>query len=255
MSKNYLKIDEAFNKMFLTPIGQIVERAVLTIGDGKIYSQCISRDIGVGVYIERDIETDLEVGYNINLGDVLKLRNHIQNATDLEDSADLIINKNTIKYKSTKWRFTIHLFDDGIITKNKSDVNKILQYPYTTKFNLSYQAIREILKLKAANKEAEKVYFSYTEDGVYADVTDYTQANMDKSGMLICDEFEGDENIIGCPLTFEVIALLSKNVGADYVVKHTGNQTGGNPAQEGVFMLQTVVDGCSINYVASEIKN
>jgi len=242
----FIKIDENFVPDFLTPLANIAEKVVLTVEDGKINATANSSDGTILLHIEKDMDYTLDDETNINIGDVVKFKNHVINATDLSDSDEIVLDANKLKYKSKKWRFTLHMFEDGILQKNTIPVSMIANFEYTTKFTLTSESIREIIKLKASNKEVDKVYFKFIDGNVYADVTDYSLDNMDVSGVMVAEDFDGETNMSGCPVDFELIKILSQNRKKDFVVKH---------AKRGVFLLQSVVNNCSISYILPELKN
>jgi hypothetical protein len=244
--KKIIKLDDSLVTGFLLPLSLVTERVVLSVKDDKISAVAMSPDSTILMLIEKDMQSNTDE-FNINVGNIKKLKSHIDNATDLNDSDELIIEGNKAKYKSGKWRFSLMLLDDGIIRKNNTSMDTINALDYKTFFDLSYASIREIVKLRSANADAEKVYFKFTDDGVYADVADYSVSSIDESGVRIALDFDGDQNTIGCPVGFELIKLLSQHKGMDFKVKYA--------SEKGVFVFQYVSDGTSLTYVVSEIKN
>jgi hypothetical protein len=243
--KKYIKITDSFQKDFLSPISYVTDKVILKIKDGKMSVSTHTPDSVIIMHTTINIDSNLEEE-RINIGNIKKLKNHIDNATDLQDSDELIVESNKLRYKSNKWRFSLHLMEDGILPDSRMDVDKIAGFEASTTFDLSYASVREIIKLKSANSDAEKVYFKFTDEGVHADVTDYAISNIDESGVKIADSFVGDQNTLGCPVVFELIKLLSQHKGMDFIVKYNSR---------GAFLFQYATPDVTISYVISEVKN
>jgi|AntRauTorckE6833_2_1112554.scaffolds.fasta_scaffold00086_64 hypothetical protein len=243
MSK--IKISKSFIHNFLIPVANVVDKATLTIKDGRISTVAASKSTGIILSISQDIDTDIDE-MDIGIGNIKKFKIYLDTVTDLDNSDELIVNNNTIKYKSDKYRFTFHLLDSSITGKAKISKDLITNWSVDNSFVVSHESIREIIRIKAANKEADKVYFKFVEDGVYADVTDYAITNMDTTGYKIADSFVGNPNATGCPVSFDIIKCLSYHKNTPFKFKYTNR---------GGFLIQSIIDDTLISYVISEIKN
>lgn len=239
-----IRIDERFIKSFLVPLENISEKALLSIEDGKISSTVVSPESGIILYAETNIDTNIEEA-EIGVSSVRKIRTHLEIGTDLSKSDELVLDGNKLKYDSGNWRFSLHLLDVSILTGPPFSKEKIKHFDYSHSFILNNDVVKKIVKLRSANKEAEKVYFIFDEDGVYADLTDHSTPNMDVSGLKICDKYEGDSKKIGCPILFDLIRAISRYKDVPFKVKYNGSH----------FIFQTIYNKVSISYIIAENTN
>lgn len=229
---------------FLSPIESISSKVLLSINNDKISTIAVSPETGVILAIESDVESNMD-GQKFAFADIRKFNTHLKKCTDLEDNNQIIIDANKVKYNSSKWRFTLTLLDESILGTPPFTRDKIDGFEIENSFVLRQDVIKELISLKAANKEAPKVYFKFLDDGVYADLTDYSISNTDVSGMKVCEKYTGGKNAVGCPVVFNVVQHLAKHKDTPFKVKYNGK----------AFMFQTVKNGVSINYIISETTN
>jgi len=243
---NYLHIDKNFIKNFLNPISNVSEKGIINVDKNKVSSSVATPDGMIILYIINELHTESST-FNLNIGDISKLKNLLDGATDLDENNKIEISDTLLKYKSKKWRFKYHLLDDGIIKPISINVQKIKDFQANTSFELSMKSILEIVKLRALNKESDKIYFRFQEEvGVTATVTDYSITNTDEMSVLVTDTYEGDSNILGCPVYFEMIKILSQHRNIEkFRVKYNGN----------AFLFQAIHENVMLNYIVSEIKN
>jgi hypothetical protein len=217
---------------------------LLSIEGGKISSTVVSPESSIILHIETTIDTSIEEA-EIGVSSVRKLRTHLDIGTDLSRSDELVLEGNKLKYDSGNWRFSLHLLDSSILIGPPFSKEKIKYFDYTHAFILDSETVKKIVKLRSANKEAEKVYFIFDEDGVYADITDHSTPNMDVSGLKITDKYEGDPKKIGCPILFDLIRAISRYKDIPFKVKYNGSH----------FIFQTIYNKVSINYIIAENTN
>lgn len=243
-----IRVDDKFIKSFLIPIENVADKALLKIKDGRISSSVVAPETSIIFYAETDIDTSVNDELMLAIANVRKLRTHLELATDLSDNDELELDGNLLKYKSKKWRFVLHLLDESILLSSSKIISKkaIDEFEHSHSFVIQPDIIKEIVRMKSANKEAEKVYFRFEDDGIYADLTDHSKPNMDLSGIKITDKYTGDTKQMGCPILFDMIRVLSRYKDIPFKVKY---------ADRGVFMFQSIYNKVSINYIISENTN
>ena len=206
----YLTITQALITNFLHPLSIVVEKGIVSVLDDKITTCSRTPDNKIICHMSMDIDSNIG-NHDFTIGNIARFKNLLDKATDLEENTKLEIKSNLVSYKSTRYRFKYHMLGDDIITRSHINMDNIKNFEILKSFVMSYEDIREIVKLKTLNQTADKVYFNFTETGVYATVTDKTIPNIDEATVLIADEFTGDVSILPSPISYDMIKILSQH--------------------------------------------
>jgi hypothetical protein len=191
----------ALKDKILKPVNLLVEDCVLTLSENKIQSIASLEAGGIIIYAEHQISSDLEAPVSLNIKNINKLVSVLNCITD--DTADMIIETNHIKYASKGFKFKFHLTEDGVIVKPKISAEKILGMVYNTSSTINIPEFQSILKSSSyLNSDQVRLYF-YTkvgeERGIYCDITNRNIVNSDSISIKVSDDFDGD------PITGELI--------------------------------------------------
>lgn len=249
MSKSdYIKISREIIDNFLKPLSMVVDKASLVVSDGKLQASCFNQSSQIMLKYVVDIDTNISER-KINIPNLIKLRELLDKATDLECSDSLVVDNNLLKYTSKKWRFKYHLLDDNILMNQQmiSD-DKIKNYKYDSSFILSFDNIVDIVKSKSLyrDKNVNKVYFSLKDEKLYATITDMTKSNVDDIGVMITDDYtiNDDGGKIDFIVYFDLIRILSQHRGVKFKVKVSENSC----------LIQTIWNGVNINYIIALLR-
>lgn len=130
-----------------------------------------------------------------------------------EETANLTIDSNTIKYKSSNnFSFKYHLLDESYLVQKKSfSEAKLKALEYQTKFKLTKQKFAEIIKFNSIIPDAEKLYF-YTENSkVLIKVGDEQKSSTNEIITECSSSYSGADINVGFPLDVKNILLFSFN--------------------------------------------
>jgi len=197
---------DIFLNNFLLPIGKITESATIKIIPGTIESIVSTADNTVIVSITHE-SSDIDITAVLNIPDIKKLCRVIQCIE--ANSFELEINNNNISYTSKAVRFKYHLYDDGIISVPKINLNKLSSIAFDSKFTLSSPVITSLVRGSTIATETNKIYLSVTDREVYGDLTDQTRPNTDSYGLLISSDYTGASFTRPVPLNFEIFRIIS----------------------------------------------
>lgn len=243
---NYITLTPEFVDNFLSPLANVIDRAPFYIDDGKITVSCFNStgDVEFGLSFWMDIDTGIS-DTTINLSDLKKFKNLINRATELDENDKLFLDKNVLKYKSTKWRWKYYLLDAGLLNTRKIKKESLDKFNTTVSFVIKPDTLMDIVKIKALHKNnSDKVYLKIEDDKITACITDLTASNTDEIGVTVTDKFETDDEIDQVIIKFDLIKVLSQHRGVPFKVK----------ISKTACLFQTVWNGVNINYITSQLR-
>jgi len=204
-----LKINdkETFIRDFLKPITQFSETAVFNNKNGEM--QCIvsSVDNSTILYTRHLTGVTDDEDITINVPSVDKLVNSLKLIEGNE--INLIINTNNLQYKSNLFKFKYHLYEDGILSIPKLNIDKINAFKYDVEFEISAELINQIVKSSTVAGDANKVYFYSKDQNIYAELTDRTIDNSDMFSFCLIEGHTGNEITTPIPLMLDAIRSFS----------------------------------------------
>lgn len=240
---NYIELNESFIKNFLSPLSNVVEKAPFLVKDSTITSSCRSSNGEISAVFSMDIGTNISEE-RFNVPDLVKFTNLLDKATILEDNSKLIVGKNKLSYKSSKWRFNYHLLSVDLLKYLNLKQSVVDEFNSELTFTLKPEVIRDIVKLKTFHKnKVEKVYLKIIDNSIYACLTDDTIANTDELSVLITDRYDLVGDMSNCIIKFDTIKVLSQHRNAPFKVKCSKN----------AFLIQTIWNGVTIRYITSKL--
>lgn len=160
---------------FLDSLSNISDSVIVDVKSDRLQAFVSSEDNTV--YLPGDYFTESTSEVTLNIPDIRKLARAIE-ATG-EQNIDLIINSNSLEYRGKSTKFRYHLFDDGIITRSQSKIDKIKAFRGDVRFNLSKSNMQKIVKHSAFANNTNKVYLSGNSGELIAELTDKTKSNID----------------------------------------------------------------------------
>jgi hypothetical protein len=196
-----------FISRFLSPVSKIGGSAVFNITENGISTLLSAADNTVILYAKYKGDVDVQENVSVNLPDLSRLIRVLQCIED--DSIDLDIQDNNIKYKSSHMRFTYHLLEDGIIAPPSISVDKIKKIQYDTSFTVPYNSIINLIKGSAFTVNINKVYISTKDGNVCAEINDKQSHNVDNISLKLCDGYKGLSIDTPLPISFETIRILA----------------------------------------------
>ena len=121
----------------------------------------------------------------LNIPDAKKLVRAIKFIN--EDTFDLKLTSNALKYASKETRFTYHLYDENFLKRPKIKPEKIKAFDFDVNLELKKDDIRKLVKNASFVDQANKLYL-YTENGnLYGEITDKQRANTDDVSIIIVE--------------------------------------------------------------------
>ena len=184
----------ALKERILNQINRIVQDCVLILEGDKIKSVATLDAGGIIVYAEQQIGSNVEAPTSLNIKNINKLASVLNCVID--EVADIIVESNHIKYSSNNFKFKFHLTEDGVITKPKLKIEKIVNMSYSTSATLNMADFNAVIKASSyLNTDVVRLYF-YTklgeERGIYCDITNRQIANSDSMTIRVSNDFDGD---------------------------------------------------------------
>lgn len=205
----------SFVDKFLTPLSRISEKAIIEFSDTHISSSVKSSDQRVLGYIK--LNNTCDVSGRINISNIKKLNSLLSYIPD--DPFSLTIDDNHLKYEGKGLRFKYHFLEDGILSSTPFDFSKAEKFEYHVNFELPSVKIKELLNLSSISVDTkEKVYLSFTKNGIFAELTDKVLDNCDSITYKLSDDSIADE-ILNIPFAFTLFQLLSQ-LKLDFVFKY-----------------------------------
>lgn len=248
MDAVYFDFDSRFVEKLLVPLSMVTDRAIIKIMSDR--AEVISGNASKTIIFAgiAPIESNIKDGDSINLNviNVIKLRDLLSYIKG-DGFVRLVIHGNHLLFKNQSIRFKFFLTENGIISETPIKMENIERFQRISKFDLSRDNIMGILKMKSINKDVEKIYFKFREDGVYGEFTDKTLENCDSIEQKLVDEYEGGLNSLGIPISFDIIRYLAQSKESGYTVSSDENK---------VFLFENMDNSqYSIKYLTSSLIN
>ena len=233
-----------FLNNFLSPLSKITDSAVINVNKGKITSLISTSDNTI--IVDANYSDDkIDVKKTLNIPDLKKLFRVIS-CID-EDNFDLDISSNFVGYSSKNVRFKYHLYDDGIISSPKLNVEKLKTFSFDGSFTLPYAAVVNLVKGSSISTETNKIYISVKDKIVFGELTDKTRANIDSYGIQVADNYDGTQFALAIPLNFEIFRIISsmrfKELQTQLITKM------------GVLTFDLNLDNAQFKFVVSALAN
>jgi len=197
---------DIFLNNLITPLSKIADSAVLKVEPKKITSLISTSDNTIIVSAEYEDE-NINVQKILNIPDLKKF-NRVISCIE-EQTFELDITTNYIGYTSNTVRFKYHLYDDGIISTPKINVEKLKALEFDGKFILPYSSVINLVKGSSISTETNKIYVSVKDGNVFGELTDKTRANIDSYGIQIATGYIGTQFAVPIPLNFEIFRIIS----------------------------------------------
>jgi hypothetical protein len=156
-----------------------------------------------------DVEYSNDGPIKLNIPDIKKLIRALDCLQTPSPTIDLILNRNSIEYKSSSTKFKFHLIEDGIIVPPNINIQKIESFEYDTTFDLSVHSFNSILKSSTFLTDSNKIYISTENGAVYAELTDKSKSNTDSYKSAISTGYEGSEIQKEIPFSFDLFRSCS----------------------------------------------
>ena len=198
---------EEFINRFLKPVNNINNSCILNISNSGVESILSTEDHAVILHAVYNKKLDVNEVVELNIPDVNRLVKILDCIPT--DNVNLEIDGNNIQYKSSDIKFKYHLLEPGILSAPAINVSKISQIEYDTHFTMSYASLLSLIKSASFTLNINKVYISYKDDAVYAEVDDKQAHNVDSIKLKICGAYKGLSIEDPLPVSFETIRTLA----------------------------------------------
>ena len=246
-----------FIRTFLSPLSKIDNTPDIKVEDNQL-SCFVDRGSDVFLFARYNCKIDDKDIDNFVLPDANKLIKALQCSDG--DQIGLLIEDNYIKYRNKSFKFKYFLFDRSIKKDNSHifDHLKQLEDSYNTKFEITKDDLRRVLKTLPLLTESSKLYL-YTapkprnlesnvpHNFVYGDLCDKKLQNTDVFTSVISESFEGDpveqDTIILNLELFRMINSLNFETAQVYI-----------NSKFKVVNIKCEVESATLNYVVSSHK-
>jgi len=233
-----------FLNSFLTPLSKVTDSAIININKGKISSLVSASDntiIVSAIYNDNSIDASK----TLNIPDLKKFC-RVLSCIDTNEY-ELDISSNFIGYTSKSMRFKYHLYDEGIITSPKVNIEKVKSLEFDGNFTLASSSIINLIKGSSICTDSNKLYLSVKDKDVLGEITDKVRANVDSYGINISNNYEGVQFAVPIPLNFEIFRIISsmrfKDINARLVSKM------------GVLTFDLNLDNTEFKFIISALAN
>ena len=203
-----IKIDDlkSFTTSFLSLLSKTCDSACINIDHEKIYCVTSNGDNTIVVFSTYQQSNDVENKIKCNIPDINRLTRLFSCINS--PTATIEHDNNCLRYKSSSVRFTYHLLEDGIITVPAVSIDKIKKLTFNHVFKISKNDILSLIKGSSLMTDADKLYFSVQDQGVFAEITDKETQNTDSYTQLVHDQYTG-EMFKEMSINFEILRILS----------------------------------------------
>lgn len=202
-----LQDKNGFIQNFLKPINRFSETAVLKVSSNKISCLVSSIDNTTILYSEYMLPAGVDEEYQINIPNIDKLISSLK-LIETNDIS-LTINTNNIQYKSNNIKFRFHLYEDGILTIPKLNLDKINAFEYDVDFAIDSQTINQLVKSSSITGDINKVYLYSKDNCIYAELTDRTIDNSDMFTFCVVEDYNGNPISEPIPLMLDAVRSFS----------------------------------------------
>lgn len=235
-----------FIRGFLSPISKIDNTPDVKVGDDQL-TCFVDRGSDVFLFARYSCKIDEKHTDNFVLPDANKLIKALQCSDG--DELGLNIEDNYIKYRNKSFKFKYFLFDRSIKKDNSHVFNHLQQIEkeYDTKFDLTKDDLKRILKTLPLLTESSKLYLYTDNNFVYGDLCDKKLQNTDIFTSVISEKFDGDgvdkDTIILNLELFRMINALNFETAQVYI-----------NSKYKVVNIRCDVESSVLNYVVSSHK-
>lgn len=212
-----LKIDSKkdFISNVLGPVSNLNDKTIIKLEKNKISSITASNDATLVLYSETEVACDFQK--SINIPDIKKFVRVLECVDN--DTVELDINSNNLKYTSDNYKFTFHLLEDGIIKLPSINIKKVNDLKFDTTFKVNESRLNSLFKGASFTTETNKLYI-FTENGkIFGELGDKTRHNSDNFQCVMSDTFEGTPLTKTIPINFETFRLINFNKCQDIEFK------------------------------------
>jgi hypothetical protein len=202
-----LKDKDGFIQNFLKPLNRFSETGVLKVSGNEVTCMVSSVDNSTILFSKYLLDERVEEEFNINIPSIDKLINSLK-LVDSND-IDLTVNTNNIQYKSNNIKFRFHLYEDGILSIPKINIDKINSFEYDVEFSISSGHVNQLVKSSAITGDINKVYLYTKDNAVFAELTDRTTDNSDMFSFCVVENYDGNPIAEPIPLMLDAIRSFS----------------------------------------------
>lgn len=185
-----INIDRTTLIKFLSPLSKLGDKAVLRIGDQKIYTVMSSEDSNIILYASSKL-IEQSNSARINVIDIKKF---IAALDCFEEEMFFYLKDNYILCESQSLSgtyFKYHLVDDSIIKDTSISIEKISKLNFDTEFALNRKNLADIAKGSFFTADTNKIYLYTKDDCVFAELTDKEIQNTNSITFKVSDSFTG----------------------------------------------------------------
>ena len=192
---------------FLKPINRFSETAILNIAGNKITSLVSSADNTTILYAQYLLDKQYDEPKTLNIPNIDKFINSLKVIED--NNIDLILNSNNIQYKTSTLKFKFHLYEDGILSSPKINIDKVNSFKNDVNFNIESSVLNRLIKSSLITPEINKVYLYSEDNKIHAELTDRTVSNSDMFSFCLVEDYDGPSLAQPIPLMLDPIRALS----------------------------------------------
>jgi hypothetical protein len=232
-----------FNKSnllyLLDSLSKINDTCIFHIKDDEAYAVSISEDASFILW--GSISGDFGIETTLNLPSLTKLLNALKVSGD-ETDVTLILNKNNLEYRGDKIKFKYHLYDEGILAKPKTSLEKIQSLTYDIDVDFTKSFLKKLLKTSSMFSDVNKLYINTIDGVVTWALQDKTLTNSDTysfSGDAV--DFELDDFI----LNLDNLRMITLSAEENLQLKINTTYGIGN--------LSLINGDVSLNYILSSL--
>lgn len=176
MTATKFKLNKPDFLFFLESLSKLSDSAILNIKDGGISALATNLDASLFLWNTMPVEFDDETV--LNIPSLSKLKSALA-LCGSSDSIELTLNRNNLEYRGNSIKFKYHLYEEGVIMKSKTSLEKLQSLKYDVETDFSEKFLKSFLKAASTFSKIKKLHLYTEDDRMMWSLQDDTIANSD----------------------------------------------------------------------------
>ena len=198
---------EEFIDTFIGNLARVSDTGVLECVNDTISCKTKAGDDTVIIHSVIKIPTVFTEPVKLNIPDFKKLQKLLSTTTDAD--LELVCDRNSISYKGKSVRFKFHLYDDGVISIPRINIEKLNSVPFDSTFTVNGSSLAQLMKGSCMLMDVPKFYLSSEGNIVRGEIADHARDNVDSFCCEVSTDFTGKQLEGKVPLNIEFLKLVS----------------------------------------------
>lgn len=170
------KVNKSDFVFFLSSLSKLSDSAILNIKDGGI--SALSTNLDASLFLWNTMPVDFDDDVVLNIPSLSKLKSALALTGEVGD-IELTLNRNNLEYRGDSIKFKYHLYEDGILAKSKTSLQKLKSLKYDVETEFSEKFLKSFLKASSSFSKINKLHIYTEDDHLIWSLQDSTISNSD----------------------------------------------------------------------------